>query len=235
MDFPKLSSPTLKDLFVKELENMILSGKLAVGYKLPPERELATNMQVSRAVVNTGIVEMAKKGFIEIKPRIGAFVADYRRHGTVDTLLSIMNYNGGILRKPEIKSLLEIRLVMETLAIELAVPRIGNEELEQLKTLTTQLTATTDPKAAAQFVFEFHHEICVISGNVLLPLIFYSFKAPVLCLWERYFRLHGMEPLSRSTKEIYRLLELRDAQGAIELLTESIQKTIAGGASIYYD
>jgi len=235
MDFPKLSSPTLKDLFIKELENMILSGKLPIGYKLPPERELAADMQVSRAVVNTGIVDMAKKGFVEIKPRVGAFVADYRRHGTVETLLSIMNYNGGILRKPEIKSLLEIRLVMETLAIELAVPRINREELDRLKTLGEQLSTTDNPAVAAQTVFDFHHELCVISGNVLLPLIFYSFHAPVLGLWERYFRLHGMEPLSESTMEIYRFIEEHDAQGAIRILSESIQNTIAGGASIYYE
>lgn len=235
MDFPKLSSPTLKDLFIKELENMILSGRLPIGFKLPPERELAADMQVSRAVVNSGIVDMAKKGFIEIKPRVGAFVADYRRHGTVETLLSIMNYNGGILRKPEIKSLLEIRLVMETLALELAVPRIGQEELDRLKSLAEQLAASSDPATAAGTVFDFHHELCVISGNVLLPLIFYSFRAPVLGLWERYFRLHGMEPLSKSTMEIYGFIERRDAQGAIETLTESIRRTIAGGASIYYE
>jgi len=235
MDFAKLSSPTLKDLFVKELENMILSGRLPIGYKLPPERELAADMQVSRAVVNTGIVEMAKKGFVEIKPRVGTFVADYRRHGTVETLLSIMHYNGGILRKPEIKSLLEIRLVMETLAIELAVPRITSEELDRLKTLAEQLAASENPAAAARTVFDFHHELCVVSGNVLLPLIFYSFHSPVLGLWERYFRLHGMENLSTSTFEMYRCLEQRDAGGAIKILTDSIRETIAGGSSIYYE
>ena len=58
---------------------MILSGRLMVGEKLPPERELAESMQVSRAVVNSGITELARKGFLIIKPRVGTFVADYRR------------------------------------------------------------------------------------------------------------------------------------------------------------
>lgn len=235
MDFPKLSSPTLKELFVKELENMILSGQLPIGYKLPPERELAAEMQVSRAVVNSGIVDMAAKGFIDIKPRVGAFVADYRRQGTVDTLISIMSYNGGVLRKPEIKSLLEIRLVLETLALEQAVPRITDEDLAQLKDLALQLDESTDPSQAARIVFDFHHELCVISGNTLLPLIFYSFRAPVLALWERFFRLHGMETLQRITQEMYSFIERRDSRGAISVLTESIQRTIAGGVSIYYE
>ena len=61
MEFQKLSSPSLKELFIEQLEHMILSGKLKIGEKLPPERQLAEMMQVSRAVVNAGISELEKK------------------------------------------------------------------------------------------------------------------------------------------------------------------------------
>ena len=57
MEFEKLSAPSLKDLFVKQIQGMILSGELAQGTALPPERELARQMQVSRAVVNGGLAE----------------------------------------------------------------------------------------------------------------------------------------------------------------------------------
>ena len=62
MEFGKLCAPTLKELFVKEMEGSILSGRLAVGAKLPTERELSEMMQVSRAVVNAGLSEMERKG-----------------------------------------------------------------------------------------------------------------------------------------------------------------------------
>ena len=101
MDFTKIKAPTLKEIFVREIETMILSGKLKIGEKLPPERILAEQMQVSRAVVNSGISELSRKGFLEVKPRSGVFVIDYRRYGTTETLLSIMNYNGGQLNKDE--------------------------------------------------------------------------------------------------------------------------------------
>ena len=45
---------------------------------------------------NSGLDEMEKKGFLVVKPRIGTFVADYRKYGTADTLVSIMQYNGGM-------------------------------------------------------------------------------------------------------------------------------------------
>lgn len=107
MKFTKLNAPSLKDLFVSELETMILSGKLEIGTKLPSERELAASMQVSRAVVNAGIAELEQKGFLVVKPRIGTFVEDYHRNGTIETLTSLMKYNGGMLGDNEIRSILE--------------------------------------------------------------------------------------------------------------------------------
>ena len=88
MEFKKISSPSLRELFVEQLQHMILSGKLKIGEKLPPERQLAEMMQVSRAVVNGGITELEKMGFLVVKPRSGTYVADYRRKGTINTLLS---------------------------------------------------------------------------------------------------------------------------------------------------
>ena len=42
MEFQKLNAPSLKELFISELENMIISGRLPIGTKLPSERELAS-------------------------------------------------------------------------------------------------------------------------------------------------------------------------------------------------
>ena len=116
MEFEKLVSPSLKDLFITHIEAMILSGELPVGQQLPPERQLAQSMGVSRAVVNSGVAELERRGFLEVRPRVGTFVTDYRRAGTLDTLKSIMTYNRGRLRNEEIRSILEIRDALDKLA-----------------------------------------------------------------------------------------------------------------------
>ena len=124
MEFQKISSPSLRELFVEQLQHMILSGKLKIGEKLPPERQLAEMMQVSRAVVNGGITDLEKMGFLVVKPRSGTYVADYRRKGTINTLLSIMKYNGGRIRNEEIRSIFEVRIALDTLAARLCIDRI---------------------------------------------------------------------------------------------------------------
>ena len=109
MKFERLSAPTLKSLFVSQLQDKILSGEIPIGTALPSERELAAQMQVSRAVVNSGLAELAEEGFLEIQPRKGTFVSDYRRNGNISTLIALMEYHGGRLGRQEIRSILEIR------------------------------------------------------------------------------------------------------------------------------
>lgn len=234
MEFKKLSSPSLKELFIKELETMILSGKLPIGKKLPSERELAESMQVSRAVINAGISELARKGFLVVKPRVGTFVADYRRNGTMETLISIMNYNGGILKEAEIRSILELRIAFDCLAVKLCIPKITDDEIAILKGYVKQMEETDSPEVASELAFHFQHELAFLSGNTLMPLIFFSFKVPILSLWERFCRLYGLESLHKNTAVLCDYIEQRDTDKAVEWLTTSINDIINGSKQIYY-
>ena len=132
MEFERLYAPSLKELFVQQLQDMILSGEIPVGTKLPSERELCQQMHVSRAVVNSGIAELARQGFVEVRPRQGNYVADYRRHGNMDTLMAIMHYNGGLLAHDEIRSILEVRWGLEQMALSRAIENASDQELEVL-------------------------------------------------------------------------------------------------------
>ena len=156
MDFTKLKAPTLRELFVREFETMILSGKLKIGEKLPPERILAEQMQVSRAVVNSGNAELYRKGFLKVKPRSGEYVIDYRRYGTVETLLSIMNYNSGQLHRDEIRSILELKMIVDNLAVELSVDRLTEENITSLERYLDKMQRLNDNnEKAANAAFSF--------------------------------------------------------------------------------
>jgi DNA-binding FadR family transcriptional regulator len=231
--FQKLTAPTLKALFVRELEGMILSGELAIGEKLPPERELAERMQISRSVVNDGILEMARKGFLEIVPRKGTYVADFHKNGTLDILVSIMSYNGGQLSRDEIRSILELRTVLMQFALEHAIPVMtGDQRTELRKACEAFRSAKTLEESAAR-IFEFDHLLCAFSGNTLLPLLFCSFKTPLQTLWKRYLSRNGAEGLCRRNMELLTCMENRDVAGAKRVIAESIASTISGGTEIY--
>ncbi len=235
MEFEKISSPSLRELFVDQLENMILSGKLKIGEKLPPERQLAQMMQVSRAVVNSGIAELEKKGFLIVKPRSGTFVADYRRKGTVETLVAIMKYNGGRIRREEIRSILEVRIALDTLIARLSIPMITDEEIQVLFEKVEAIQNTTSVQKAIEAAFAFQHEFALSSKNTLIPLIFQSFYAPIFTMWERFCELYGVKTLYNRNYTMWTYIKNRDTQGAVDWIEHSLKQCIDGDTQIYFD
>lgn len=234
MNFQKLSAPSLKELFIGELENKILSGELTIGSRLPSERELAASMQVSRAVVNSGIAEMEKKGFLVVKPRIGTFVEDYRKNGTLDTLVSIMRYNGGTIGKNEVKSILEIRIALVGLASKIAIEQCSDEELQQLIPLLEECKRAETNDAIVDATFRLYHEVAFIGGNSLLPLFFMSFKDLVTRLWMRFVIKYGIDALIQSNNKFVELLLARDIAGIETFVLQNTQDSIAGERPIYF-
>lgn len=234
MEFKKISAPSLRELFVEQIEHMILSGQLKIGEKLPSERQLCDMMQVSRAVVNSGLAELEKNGFLIVKPRSGTYVADYRRTGNLDTLIAIMNYNGGRIRNAEIKSIFEVRIALDTLAVRLCMDRITEEDIQLLYEKVEQIRLSKDATEATQAAFDFQHELAIASGNTLIPLIFQSFQPPIFTLWHRFCDLYGIQYLYERNFKTWSFVKNKDLDGAIRWIEESMQDCINGEHQIYY-
>lgn len=232
MGFTKITALSYTDLFVQQIENMILSGELAVGEQLPPARELSVKMGVSRPVISAGLVELEKLGFVEIVPRQGVYVSDYRRKGTVETLVAIMRYNSGTMRKSEVRSLLQVREQLECLCARLVIEGASDEELEGLGSILDEIKAADDVEAAADAVFRFYHELAILSGNVLLPLMYYSFRSPGIYLWTLYCKRNGIQAMYQLKLGFYRALLNRNTEEALERIHFIMQNAL-DNLSIY--
>lgn len=234
MEFHKLAAPSLKELFVTELESKILSGELQVGDKLPSARDLASSMQVSRSVVNAGIAEMEQKGFLYVRPRIGTFVADYRKNGTLDTLVSIMHYNGGSLARDEITSILQLRVVLVNLAGALCIENISDQVIQNsLLPILDQIRLGSSNEDVVEGTYRLYHELAFISGNALLPLIFVSFKDLVCRLWLRYVINYERASLIASDEKLVGFIINRDRKGMEAHIWNGSQESIFGTKQIY--
>ena len=237
MEFERLYAPSLKELFVQQLQSRILSGDLPQGTRLPPERELGEQMHVSRAVVNSGNTELARQGFLEVQPRQGTYVADYRRNGNMDTLMAIMHYNGGVLGRQEIRSILEVRWGLERMAVVRAIDNASEADLEHLGQYVTHLGAkpVISGAQAAELAFTFHHEMTLSGGNTILPLIYLSFKVPCISMWIRFCRKFGVSALHANVQELYRHMLNRDRDGAAKWVDTYLNEAVSGSQQIYDD
>lgn len=235
MEFERLYAPSLKELFVRQLQGMILSGELPMGSRLPSERELCQQMQVSRAVVNGGVTELARQGFLEVRPRQGIYVADYRRNGNLDTLLAILHYSGDVLGREEIRSILEVRQGLEHMTVKRVITFASDEAIAQLEENILALDAVPPPTPAqaAEIAFRFQHRMTVIGGNQILPLLYSSFKVPCMALWIRFCRKYGVEALRRNMERLFSCLRTRDEPAAAAWIDEYLGEAISGGQQIY--
>lgn len=221
MGFSKITNLSLTNQLVNQIEDMIISGELKIGEKLPSARELCEMSGVSRPVVSAAMVELSKLGFVEICPRQGVYVGDYLRKGTVETMTRVMRYHKGIMKKDEIISLLQVREVMERLCVKLVIEVASEEELQKLAPLVDAIHVE-NPEAAAEAMFAFHHEMAVLSGNMLLPLLYYSFKPQSVYLWEVSCRLMGVIEHYEQKRQLYQALVKRDKREADSLVSGSI-------------
>ncbi|MBP5272607.1 MAG: FadR family transcriptional regulator, partial [Clostridia bacterium] len=164
MKLEQLTAPSLKDLFVKTIQDAIISGELQIGEVLPTEREFAERMNISRSVVNSGLNELQSRGFIEIKPRKGAVVADFIYNGNINTLTALMEYKGIAFTKESVRSILEIRKFAELMVVERICDNATEEDLDVLGKLLGEMSAAKTPREAALIAFDFWHELAYRSG-----------------------------------------------------------------------
>jgi DNA-binding FadR family transcriptional regulator len=189
MKFKALISPTLSQMFVEEIESMILSGKLAVGEKLPSEREMADEMRVSRAVINGGTTELANIGFLEVVPRKGIYVADYKSRGKLDVLQVMLEQSGGRFDPLMLDSVLQVREACEKDFVRLAAQNRTQKDLDALREQLEHMKSAKDTVHLSEAVFDFYRLVAVASRNIVYPLLHYTLRPIYLALFEALYSL----------------------------------------------
>jgi DNA-binding FadR family transcriptional regulator len=229
VDIEPLQVPSLKEACVSRLAGLILSGQLRMGERLPPERELAKSLGVSRPVVHQAITDLEAKGLVEIVPRKGVFVNDFRTHGSCALLTTLLSYHEGALDERFFASLVDLRLLMETETARLAALNRSEEQLQHLQGFLVRETQTDleDADAVAELDFGFHRLVALASDNVMYPLIINSFKPVYTNITRQFFAKHsGSQVLDQVFEYHQRLvaaIESRDGEAAAAIMAEMLQ------------
>lgn len=203
MALNKITVPSVREAFVQAIEDKILSGELKVGERLPSARQLCSDMGVSLTVVNAGMSELASKGFVEIRPRHGSFVADYRMQGTTETMVAMMRFNGGDLNKRDARSFWESRTAVDPLIVDSVMARAGDEQLAKLTPIIEKLRTEEDQTAFCILITDFFQKIYELSDNSLMYLLYHSTVIPQRRLYARYIEKNGQALTLQCLEAIY--------------------------------
>jgi len=220
---------TLKEACVARLEQMILSGELGLGERLPSERDFAARLNVSRPVLHQALVDLEAKGLVQIIPRRGVFISDYRRDGSLAMLASLLSYHNGNLAPDFSQSMMDMRLLLETETARLAAGNRTEEQLSEFRDLLAQeeRAGGGDPQTLTELDLAFHLSIAIASGNLVYPLIINSFKSVYTNLTGEFFRkYYGTEVVGAVHRFHHQLVEAfqkKDIDFAVETMTEILK------------
>ena len=219
---PRLKKVTLVEDFIRRFEEMILSGKLAVGDTLPSERVLAANLSVSRPVVHEGLINLAMKGLITKSPQGGAVVNDYRIHGSISMLNTILNYQAGTLEIKLAKDITELRHLLEVENARLAALNRTEEHLLLIQEILEEEAQinVADFEAVALLDFRFHHAIAFATNNTFYPLLVNSFKPLYLNASETFFSDTSFTPqVFDFHRQLVQAITDQDSKKSAEVMT----------------
>lgn len=232
MAFDKITVPSVREAFVQAIEDKILSGELKVGERLPSARQLCSDMGVSLTVVNAGMSELASKGFVEIRPRHGSFVADYRMQGTTETMVAMMRFNGGDLNKRDARSFWESRTAVDPLIVDSVMARAGDEQLAKLTPIIEKLRTEEDQTAFCILITDFFQKIYELSDNSLMYLLYHSTVIPQRRLYAQYVEKNGQALTLQYLEAIYEGIVSRKPEQAKREMLAMVNLALKGPTAI---
>ncbi len=152
------------------IKGLILSGELKPGDSLPPERELAAMLGISRPSLREAIRVLSALNVVEPRHGGGTFVTSLQPRELAQPINFLLQVD-----RMAFRHLLEVRQVLEVGAARLAAPRITDDQLAGLRDLTEQAELALGlPEPFLAFDFDIHTAIIEATGNPIYLSLYQS-------------------------------------------------------------
>jgi GntR family transcriptional regulator, negative regulator for fad regulon and positive regulator of fabA len=171
------------ELAENRLVEAILDGTFSINSSLPPERDLAQQLGVTRPTLREALQRLSRDGWLEIHHGKPTRVRDYWREGNLMILNAIVRFQPNV--SPSfVTNLLQIRLCLAPTYIRLAVENANQEVIDFLEIMQNL------PDSVEDFVendLKLHILFTQLSGNPVFTLIFNGFGQLYRSMGNIYF------------------------------------------------
>ena len=213
----------MRDRAADQILDMVVSGGLDRGERLPPERELCARLNVSRTVVREALNLLEARGLISIEHGRGAVISGGNTDALRDTLGLILR-----VRPKALWELLEIRKILEVEIAGLAAERVEEEDVRAMRVQLERMAASIDaPRGYVDADVEFHTLLAGAARNgVLLTML-----EPIVDLLRVSRRVSASRRPGSALRalgeheEILRQVEVGDAEGARREMSAHLANT----------
>jgi DNA-binding FadR family transcriptional regulator len=152
---------------------MITSGELGPGDRLPAERDLALRLGISRSTIREAIRGLNMLRVLDVRHGDGIFITSL----DAPRLLEVSSFAMQLLRDHEVLDMFEVRAILEGAAAALASARITEEQRVALGDRLHVLDTATGVDELLEADIAFHASVAAAAGNPMLASLLDTFSA----------------------------------------------------------
>lgn len=156
---------TLSKQVVDRIVQLLVSGQMKPGDKLPPEMELMEELEVSRPVLREALSALETLGIINRKTREGTFFNNKISSHPFSVMLSLSADN--------LPAIIEARMALELGLVTMAAEKITEEQLAQLRATIDAIEQNKDSNYG-EHDKEFHRIIALSANNPIVEGMIHS-------------------------------------------------------------
>lgn len=221
--FEPIASRRAFEAVCDRIREQLRAGLLKPGDKLPTERDLALQLQVSRTAVREALRSLENAGIIMTQrgPLGGAFIQGgdgTRMTGLIQDLLTL----GAV----SLAELTESRIYLLNAVVQLACQRATEDDFTALKAIVERLENALDDAHYAERIRcakEFYEVLAKASGNAILAIMADSINEIVQRQMSETLPRYPAQKLIQSRRQFLKLLSARDAEGAAASITRHLR------------
>ncbi len=173
--YRSVSGVRAREGVVRRIQDLILANELAPGDPLPPERELAARLSVSRNVLREGLRILTQKGLVRVVAGRGAYVEAPSGRVVSESLALLLQ-----LRQVSLVELCDARLLIEPELAGLAAERATLDDLAVIDACLAELARTrSEPQLHVPADLMFHNAIASVARHSVYGAIVEAVRAPM--------------------------------------------------------
>jgi len=155
---------SVTDDVIDKIRDLITSGRLNPGDRLPPEQELAGILGISRSSLREAVRALSQVNVLYVRRGDGTYVSSLEPK----LLLSGLSFAIELMEDHSLAEIFEVRRLLEPAATALAAQRISDAQVAALYESLGEMKKAQDAEELVIRDLDFHAHIAEASGNASL-------------------------------------------------------------------
>lgn len=226
MQYKPIKSRKIYEEVADELMKMIKNGELNPGDQLASVQQLAENFDVGRSAIREALSALRAMGLVEMRQGEGTYIRAFDPGMLAQSISAAV-----LMKKDDVKDLLEIRKILEVGAVAAAAANWKEEDLNEIETTLDDMTkAIGSEELGEQADLNFHMAIAGATHNQLLSNLMNSVSETMAQTMREtrriwlYSQETTSERLYQEHKKIFEAICDRDANRAQQLMLTHLVK-----------